>query len=113
MRTLLIRVCGVALLAAVLALALGVDPPRPHLIAQQDKLEHVVAFLALGLVFGWNASLAGLFVSALGLIGTALGIEFAQGLSHTGRDQEIADAVASVAGVFSGLLIAVILARLG
>lgn len=112
MRTSLVRACGVGLLIAVLALALGVDPPRPHVIPQQDKLEHVVAFLALGLVFGWNATVAGLIVSAAALISAALGIEVAQGFTHTGRDPELADAAASVVGVFCGLFIAMAIARL-
>lgn len=112
MRTTLVRLCGVALLVAVLVLAIGVNPPRPQIIAQQDKFEHVLAFLALGLVFGWDATLVGLVVSALGLVGTAFGIEVAQGLTHTGRDPELADAAASIVGGLGGIGLAIARARL-
>lgn len=112
MRAPFVRLCGVALLAVVLVLAIGADPPRPQLIAQQDKFEHLGAFLALGLVFGWNASAAALVTTAICLTGGAFGIEVVQGLVHTGHDSDVMDALASSVGGLAGLGLAIAFARL-
>lgn len=104
---------GVALLLLVMSLTLGADPPRPHFLEQQDKVEHLIAFLALGLAFGWNASFVGLFASAIGLSSAAVGIEVAQGVIDAGRAPAAADAIAGMAGALCGVALAVSISRIG
>ena len=104
---------GAALLLLVMSLTLGADPPRPQFIEQQDKFEHLIAFLALGLAFGWNASFVGLFASAIGLSSAAVGIEVAQGVIDAGRAPAAADAIAGMAGALCGVTLALLMSRFG
>lgn len=106
------HIVGAMLLLAVLALTLGANLPRPQLIEEQDKLEHVLAFLALAVLFGWNASAVGLCVYALGLCCAAVGIEVAQAELSPGRTAGAMDAIAGMIGVFGGLAVSMLLRRM-
>lgn len=98
------RSIGVALLCVVLFATLGDEVALPQLIEKQDKIEHLLAFLGLGFVFGWGASLWALLVYAIALSGTAFGIEVLQEMVTTTREGGIEDGLAGCVGLGLGLL---------
>lgn len=98
------QMCGLALLCLVLSLTLNDDVARPQLIAGQDKVEHLLAFLGLGFLFGWGASLWALFAAGIALGGAAFGIEALQDMLTTTREGAFSDAAASCLGLGLGLL---------
>lgn len=99
-------VAGVFMLAIVLFLTLGDEVARPQLVAGQDKVEHLVAFMALGLAFGWRASIRGLACYGLVLAGAAFAIETLQDSLTTTREGGLVDALAGCLGVVVGLSVA-------
>lgn len=98
------RAVGVALLCVVLFATLGDKVALPQLIEKQDKFEHLLAFLGLGFVFGWGASLWALLGYAIALTGTAFGIEVLQEMVTTTREGGIEDGLAGCVGLGLGLL---------
>ena len=104
-------VLGFALFALVLMLTLGDDVARPQIVPDQDKLEHLVAFLGLGFFFGWGASLAGFVAFALALAAAVFGIEAWQQAFTVSRESSLADALAGICGLMAGLCLAAFLTR--
>ncbi len=100
------RVLGLALLLLVLALTLSDEVARPQLMAGQDKVEHILAFLALAFVFGWGASLWALLAFGVGLTGVSFGIEALQETLTTTREGAFSDALAGCIGIGVGLSLA-------
>ena len=97
---------GLVMFACVLLLTLGDDLPRPQVLEGQDKFEHVIAFMALGLAFGWNASLRAILAYALVLMSAAFAIEKLQDLMTTTREGGLVDALAGCLGAGAGLSVA-------
>lgn len=95
---------GVTLLCLVLFATLGDEIALPQLFEKQDKIEHLLAFLGLGFVFGWGASLWALLGYAIALSGTAFGIEVLQEVLTTTREGGIEDGFAGCVGLGLGLL---------
>jgi VanZ family protein len=81
--------------AAVFAFVMAVIPHPPELPGQpNDKIQHIVAFAALGLLSGWayaRTSIWGLF-AGLSLYGAL--IEIVQAIPALNRDSDIKDWVA-------------------
>ncbi len=98
------QICGLALLCLVLSLTLSDDVARPQLIAGQDKIEHLLAFLGLGFLFGWGASLWALIAAGIALGGAAFGIEALQDMLTSTREGAFSDAAASCLGLGLGLV---------
>jgi VanZ family protein len=94
---------GIALFALVVALTLVEETPRPQFIPGQDKLEHLLAFLALGFCFGWGATGVGLLAAGVALAGAAFAIEAMQEALTLTREGAPADAYASLVGLACGL----------
>ncbi len=95
------------ILGAVLTLVVVVaslvpprDLPRMHI---NDKVEHVVAYLAQALWFGGLLAPRSYLRLALWLLALGGGIEIAQGLMGLGRTADWYDFYADAAGVALGL----------
>lgn len=101
-----VRLIGFTLLAAVLALTLSAGVSAPKFLPAQDKLEHLIAFVGLGLLFGWGVSIHALMCVMALLVGAAFGIEALQEALPFGREGALEDALAGVAGGALGLLAA-------
>lgn len=87
--------------AVILYLAL--EPQPPQIGASSDKVNHILAFLAMSVsarVLWSRASLPRLFALLVAL-GTV--IEVLQGMLPFGRDAEIMDLVADIAATVAGL----------
>ena len=70
-----------------------------------DKVQHFLAFLALALlgVIGWGRTRMVLIATALALLGGM--IEMLQSTSFVGRDAELYDWVADLAGIVASILL--------
>ena len=88
------------LLVVVASLVPARDLPR---LRVSDKLEHVLAYLALALWFGGLAAPRSYLRLALGLLVLGGGIEIAQGLMGLGREADWRDFEADALGVALGL----------
>lgn len=75
-------------------------PPVPHL----DKVVHCAMFLAFGLLWARAVAPARQARTIL-LVGAmlAVGTELAQGLPFVGRDPDVLDALADIAGLVAGV----------
>lgn len=76
----------------------GVDSGLPW-----DKANHALAFIVLTVLVGrgWpTLSRGALFLM---MLAAGVGIELVQGLPQIGRDADVADVVADVAGIVAGL----------
>ena len=91
---------ALTLLVIVASLVPARDLPRLRL---DDKLEHVLAYLALSLWFGGLMAPRGYLRLALWLLALGGGIEIAQGLMGLGRHAEWGDFFADGLGVALGL----------
>lgn len=107
-----VRGLGVALLVLVLALTLSDEVVRPQFMAGQDKVEHVLAFLALAFAFALGASLWAVLSYGLALSGVAFAIEFLQEIVTTTREGGLNDALAGCVGVVLGLGFALVINQL-
>ena len=86
---------GVALLLVLGLLPAHVAPSLP-----EDKLQHFAGFLALGVLgIGWVTKRSLPMVAALAILGGA--IEVLQAVPAIGRDAELADWIADLAGIFT------------
>ncbi len=100
---------GGVLLVLVLALTLSDDVVRPEFMVGQDKVEHVLAFLALAFAFGLGASFWVSLAYGVALSGVAFGIEMLQEMVTTTREGGLSDALAGCVGIVLGLGFAVAL----
>jgi VanZ family protein len=73
-----------------------------------DKLEHAVAYGVLSLWFAGLYPRSRYVVIALGLLLMGIGIEWAQGAMHFGRQRDFHDVLANFVGVVGGLLVALV-----
>jgi len=87
-------------LVVIASLVPARDLPRLHV---SDKVEHILAYLALALWFGGLIAPRGYFRLALGLLALGGGIEIAQGLMGLGRQADWYDFYADALGVALGL----------
>jgi VanZ family protein len=94
----------VPLLVIVLVLALMPSPPSATALVN-DKVEHVAAFLALGLIglLGWPRRATAMLIF---LLAVGAGIELLQGTSFIGRDRDFFDWLADAAGLACGSALA-------
>jgi VanZ family protein len=88
------------LLVTIASLVPARDLPR---LRVSDKLEHLLAYLALALWFGGLMAPRGYLRLALGLLALGGGIEIAQGLMGLGRQADWRDFEADALGVALGL----------
>ena len=95
-------VFGAALTLLVVIASLVPARDLPHLRVS-DKLEHLLAYLALALWFGGLVPPRGYLRLALGLVALGGGIEIAQGLMGLGRQAGWRDFEADALGVALGL----------
>jgi VanZ family protein len=91
---------GLTLLVIIASLVPARDLPRLRI---SDKLEHVLAYLALALWFGGLAAPRAYLRLSLGLLALGGGIEIAQGLMGLGRQADWYDFYADALGVALGL----------
>lgn len=95
------RVAAAVVTAAVLLLlVLPGDHLPVHPLTGLDKLAHLASYLLIGLT--WHrAGVRPAWILGLGLL-LALGTEAAQGTLARGREPEVLDAAANVAGLVLG-----------
>lgn len=95
--------CALVLVVAYFCLAPADDNPT---INNFDKIQHMLAFLALALWFG--GIIARRYLAAMGTLLVAYGalIELGQGSMGLGRTADWRDLLADAAGVVAGLLLA-------
>jgi VanZ family protein len=88
----------------LLVIIAGLLPPRdlPHLRIS-DKLQHLIAYLALALWFGGLLAPRRYLQLALALLALGGGIEIAQGLMGLGREADWYDFYADALGAALGL----------
>jgi VanZ family protein len=91
---------ALTLLVVVASLVPARDLPR---LRVSDKLEHILAYLALALWFGGLVAPRRYLRLALGLIALGGGVEIAQGLMGLGREADWRDFEADALGVALGL----------
>ncbi|MDE8654139.1 teicoplanin resistance protein VanZ [Novosphingobium sp. H3SJ31-1] len=100
-------------LAVILYLALAPNPPAP--VEASDKINHMLAFLALSLGGRviWRGLSVWTLLAAMAVLGA--GIELLQLAMGLGRDADvmdwIADMVATVAGLAIGTVVVMIVRR--
>ena len=71
-----------------------------------DKLEHTVAYALLTLWFAGIYPRSSYVRIALGMFVLGVGVEFAQGAMHYGRQMDPRDMVANSLGIVAGLILA-------
>lgn len=76
-----------------------------------DKIMHLVAYGALGVVFKLGWPRVNSYVLAAGLIALGGAVELAQGFMAAGRTASLADGVANAIGVLLGIGFAMIVLR--
>ena len=90
---------GILVLLALTLMPSNIIPALPH-----DKLQHFASFLALGILgFGWVSTRSAMMFVALAALGAA--IELLQPLPLFGRDGDIFDWVADLAGIATAFAI--------
>ncbi|MBL8544352.1 MAG: hypothetical protein JNJ63_11155 [Hyphomonadaceae bacterium] len=94
------------LLVAVALIAFSDSFSPPTFMPAQDKAEHVLAFSMLALALMTGANAAGVALAASALTAFAFAIEWAQPLWTATREGDLADALASFAGIGVGALLA-------
>lgn len=103
------RFLGGVLLIVVAALLLGEEPLRPQFTAGQDKLEHILAFAALGFLFSVGGGAPQIARSGAFLVAAAFAAEGLQSVLTATREASSMDALAGAAGVAVGLTVATLL----
>jgi VanZ family protein len=108
--------CGFWLtLILVLALSLKPNPVSiPHL-QLSDKIEHFLAYLALGTLMGvgWSMNRArSVLLALMALMVLGGSVEIIQGTHWIGRTASWLDLLADILGAFSGLMTSIVLRRL-
>jgi VanZ family protein len=73
-----------------------------------DKFEHTIAYGLLTLWFAGIYPRSRYVVIAVALFIMGVGIEFAQGVMHLGRQADVRDVVANTSGIAIGLTLALI-----
>jgi len=109
-RRLLVVACWLAVLVAYVAAILP-QADAPHL-ARWDKLNHMAAFLVIGLLarLAYPRSSAFRLLAWASLFGAL--IEVSQAVPLIGRDAELADWVADVAAAITGVALGAVVLRL-
>jgi VanZ family protein len=95
--------CGLALAITVLSLMPVEQLPEVKL---SDKIEHILAYVALALWFGSIVARRRLLWLALALMLFGALIELLQGAMGLGRQADLHDLGANAAGIAGGLLLA-------
>lgn len=96
---------GLTVAAAIAVTSLVPSKDLPE-IKVSDKIEHLVAYVALGFCFASVVVRRDWFWLVLALLGFGALIEVAQGLMSFGRSADVWDLVADAAGIAIGLLLA-------
>ncbi len=98
---------ALGVLMVVALIVVGLTPGVPGLgFRGADKLEHLLAYLAVTAWFGSLFERSGYPLLALAMIALGIGIEFSQESMALGRRGDVLDAVANTLGVGAGLLAA-------
>lgn len=71
-----------------------------------DKMEHTVAYVLLSLWFAGIYPRSRYPIIAISLFFMGVGIEFAQGAMHLGRQADFRDVIANSSGIVVGLMLA-------
>lgn len=96
---------GLTLAAVIAVLSLLPSKELPDLRVS-DKVEHTLAYVALGFCFASVIVRRDWFWLALSLLAFGALIELAQGVMHLGRNADARDLVANAVGISLGLLLA-------
>lgn len=93
----------------VLAVLVSLLPGKelPH-TGMNDKFEHSIAYALLALWFAGIYPRSRYIVIAIALFIMGVGIEWAQGAMHLGRQADVRDVVANTGGIAIGLSLALI-----
>lgn len=100
-------VIGWILIAACLYVSLMPAVSLPQ-TGVSDKIEHGVVYTLLSLWFAGLYPRSRYVFIGLGLFAMGVGIEFAQGAMHVGRQADYRDVIANTIGVIAGLLLALL-----
>lgn len=103
-------VIGWALIAFAIVVSLLPSEELPSL-GVGDKFEHTTAYALLALWFAGMYPRTRYIVIGIALFIMGVGIEFAQGAMHMGRQADVRDVIANTGGIAIGLTLA--LAGLG
>lgn len=103
-------VIGWALIAFAIVVSLLPSQELPSL-GVGDKFEHTTAYALLALWFAGMYPRTRYIVIGIALFIMGVGIEFAQGAMHMGRQADVRDVIANTGGIAIGLTLA--LAGLG
>jgi VanZ family protein len=95
--------CVVIVAAIIVCLLPARELPNTGL---NDKFEHTTAYVLLTLWFVGLYPRSRYWVVALGLFLMGVGIEFAQGAMHMGRQADVRDVVANSSGIMIGIALA-------
>jgi VanZ family protein len=96
---------GLALAAVIAVLSLVPNQELPDLKVS-DKIEHLLAYVALGFCFASVVVRRDWFWLALALLAFGALIEVAQGVMSLGRSAELKDLLADAAGIGIGFVLA-------
>jgi VanZ family protein len=96
---------GLALALVILVLSLMPAEQLPE-VRISDKVEHILAYVALAFWFGSICARRRFVWIALMLIGYGLLVELLQGGMGWGRQADLYDLIADAAGIAAGLLLA-------
>lgn len=96
---------GWALVFAAVAVSLVPGSSLPQ-TGVSDKFEHTVAYALLALWFAGIYPRSRYVIIALGLFALGVGVEWAQGAMHVGRERDFRDVLANTSGIVAGLIAA-------
>ena len=98
-------VMGWMLVAGCLYVSLMPARSLPH-TGVSDKVEHAAVYAVLSLWFAGLYPRSRYIVIGIGLFIMGVGVEFAQGAMHLGRQSDYRDVIANTVGIVCGLVLA-------